>query len=112
MSDYLFLYRGGDSSGSPEDMQKVMQKWISWMQDLAAKGVLKNRGEPLEATGKVVREKTIVTDGPFAESKDIVGGFSIVTADNLDQAAALAAGCPIFDVGGLVEVRPVFEMSL
>lgn len=110
MSDYLFLYRGGDSTGSVEDMQQVMQKWVSWLQDLKSKGVLKNSGEPLEPTGKVVRERTIVMDGPFAESKDIVGGFSIVTADNLDQAAELAAGCPIFDVGGLVEVRPVMEM--
>jgi hypothetical protein len=112
MSDYLYLYRGGNRTGSPEDMQQVMQRWIAWIQDLQAKGFLKNAGEPLEDGGKVVRNRTTVTDGPYVESKDIVGGFSIITAESLDQAAELSSGCPIFDVGGIVEVRPVLEFNL
>jgi len=112
MSDYLFLYRGGDRSGSAEQRQQVMQRWIAWMQDLGAKGHLKEAGEPLEDAGKVVTNRTIVTDGPFAEMKDLVCGFTIVTANSLEQAAEIASGCPIFDAGGFVEVRPVLTMNM
>src|SRR5471030_1969420 len=110
MSDYLFLYRGCDYSGSAEDMQQVMQRWMTWIQELKANGFLKSAGEPLEPAGKIVRDRTVVTDGPYAETKDIVGGFSIVTASSLEQAAELAEGCPVFAVGGIVEVRPIMEM--
>ena len=112
MSDYLYLYRGGDDSGSAEDMQQVMQRWVNWLQDLKAKGVLKNFGEPLQPGGKVVRNRTTITDGPYAEAKDLIGGYSIVTADSLEQAAELAEGCPVFINGGFVEVRPIMSMNM
>src|SRR4051812_36480535 len=107
MSEFLFLYRGGERpTGTPEQMQQVMQKWISWMNDLQAKGVLKDRGVPLEPSGKIVRGKDKqVVDGPFAEAKDVVGGYSIVTAKDLAHAVELSMGCPILQVGGDVEVR-------
>lgn len=111
MSEYLFLYRGGSRSESPADGEKIMQAWMTWMQDLATKGFLKDRGQPLEDEGKVVRGKNgAVTDGPYPESKDVVGGYTLVEARDIAQAAELAAGCPIFDRGGLVEVRPVMKM--
>jgi hypothetical protein len=112
MSQFLYLYRGGDSSGTPEMMEKTMQKWMAWMQDLGAKGKLKDQGNPLEAGGKVVRKKTAITDGPFAEAKDIIGGYTLVEAKDINEAAALAAGCPIFENGGFVEVRPIMTMSM
>jgi hypothetical protein len=112
MSQFLYLYRGGDSSGTPEMMQQSMQKWMAWMQDLGAKGKLKDQGNPLEAGGKVVKKKTAITDGPFAEAKDIIGGYTLVEAKDIDEAASLAAGCPIFDNGGFVEVRPIMAMSM
>jgi len=61
--------------------------------------------------GKVVkgRHKTI-TDGPYAETKDIVAGFTLVEARDLDQAVELSKGCPIFETDGAVEVRPVAKM--
>jgi hypothetical protein len=111
MSEYLFLYRGGSRPESPAEGEKVMQKWISWMQDLEINGHLKDRGQPLEDEGKVVRGKQrSITDGPYAESKDIVGGYTLIEAKDLAQAAELAGGCPIFDREGLVEVRPVMKM--
>ena len=111
MSEYVFLYRGGSRPTSPQDAQVVMQKRMTWMQDLATRGHLKDRGQPLEPGGKVVRgkEKTI-TDGPFAETKDLVGGYTLITAQDLAEAAELSKGCPIFDGGGSVEVRPVMKM--
>jgi hypothetical protein len=112
VSEFLYLYRGGDR-GSPEQMQKQMQKWMTWLKELGEKGQLKDPGQPLEAQGKVVRGKgKNVTDGPFAEAKDVVGGYSIVEARDLGQAVEISAGCPIFDVGGLVEVRPVMKITM
>lgn len=111
MSEYVFLYRGGSRPDSPAEGEQVMQKWIGWMQDLETRGHLKDRGQPLEADGKVVRGKQrSITDGPYAESKDIVGGYTLVEAKDLAQAAELAGGCPIFERDGLVEVRPVMKM--
>jgi hypothetical protein len=111
MSEFVFLYRGGNSpTGSPEAMQQVMQKWMKWMGELEAKGALKNRGLPLERSGKIVKADKSVVDGPFAEAKDVVGGFTLIEAKDLAHAAQLAQGCPIFDVGGDVEVRPAMKM--
>lgn len=112
MSEFLFLYRGGERpAGTPEQMQQVMQKWISWMNELQAKGALKDRGVPLEPSGKIVRgTNKQVVDGPFAEAKDVVGGFSIVTAKDLAHAVELSMGCPILQIGGDVEVRPCLKM--
>ena len=111
MSEFVYLYRGGDRSNSPQQAEQVMQKWVAWMNELGEKGHLKDRGQPLELTGKVVRGKQgVITDGPYAESKDIVGGYTLVAAKDLAQAAELSKGCPIFESGGIVEVRPVMEM--
>jgi hypothetical protein len=112
MSQFLYLYRGGERPTSPEDAQQVMQKWTTWLKELQDKGNLKDPGQPLEQTGKVVKgsKQRTVTDGPFAEAKDIVGGFSLVEAKDLAHAVELSAGCPILSRGGAVEVRPVMKM--
>jgi hypothetical protein len=111
MSEFVFLYRGGERADSPEQSEREMQKWVAWMKELGEKGHLKERGQPLDRTGKVVRGKQkVVTDGPYAESKDLVGGYTLVEAKDLSHAAELSKGCPIFESGGLVEVRPVMEM--
>jgi hypothetical protein len=111
MSQFLYLYRGGGRPESPAEGEQVMKKWTTWLGDLASKGHIKDRGQPLEDEGKVVRSKgSQITDGPYPESKDIVGGYTLVEAKDLAHAAQLAGGCPIFDRGGLVEVRPIMEM--
>jgi len=113
MSEFLYVYRGGHrTQSSPEQMQQIMQKWMVWMQGLAEKGHLKDRGNPLEPSGKLVsgNGKTI-TDGPYAE-KDLVGGYSLIEARDLAHAAELSKGCPIHDAGGLVEVRPIMNMKM
>jgi hypothetical protein len=113
MSEFVFLYRGGSRDGSPAEMQQVMQKWMNWFKELGEKGYVKDRGQPLDRTGKLVTgtQKT-VTDGPFAEAKDVVGGYTLIEARDLDQAVELSKGCPIFERGGAVEVRPVMKMSM
>jgi hypothetical protein len=113
MSEFLFLYRGGETDRSPERMQQTMQKWMSWLKELREKGHIKDQGQPLERTGKLVkgRQKS-VTDGPFAEAKDIVGGYTLIAARDLAQAVELSKGCPILEADGTVEVRPVMKISM
>ena len=113
MSEFLYLYRGGVRGTSPEQMQQTMQKWMAWLKQLSEKGHVKNMGQPLDNAGKVVRgSKKTVTDGPFAEAKDIVGGYSLIEARDIDQAVELSKGCPIFDGEGAVEVRPILQMNM
>jgi hypothetical protein len=112
MGDFLYLYRGGRRGQTPEESDKIMQKWLGWMKGLTDSGNLKDPGQPLEAEGKVVGDSGSITDGPFAEAKDLVGGFTLIQADTLGRAAELARGCPILEVGGSVEVRPVMKMDM
>lgn len=111
MSEFLYLYRGAQRPASPQEAQQTMQKWMTWLQELGARGHVKDNGQPLEPVGKLVtgKQKT-VTDGPFPESKDLVGGFTIVEARDLAEAAELSKGCPIFEADGFVEVRPLMKM--
>lgn len=110
MSEFVYLYRGGQRTDSPAESERRMQRWVAWMQELAEKGHIKDRGQPLEFEGKVVRSKGSITDGPYPESKDLVGGYTLIEAKDLAQAAELAGGCPILESDGLVEVRPVMQM--
>jgi hypothetical protein len=110
MADFVFLYRGGEMGQSPSEMQARMQKWTAWMAELQAAGHLKDRGHPLERAGKTVGKDKSVTDGPYPE-KDIIGGFTLISAENLDQAAQLSKGCPTFEFGGIVEVRALIKLD-
>jgi hypothetical protein len=117
MSQFLYIYRVNPQSrqeamGTPERAQQSMQRWMKWMAELDAKGHLKDRGQPLENTGKVVRGQNAVVDGPYTEAKDLIGGYTIVEAKDIDQAAELSQGCPILAGGGSVEVRPVMKMDM
>ena len=113
MSEFTFLFRGRDPSASPEQMQKSMQKWVAWFKDLNADGCIKYPGHPLEATGKVVSGKAkSVHDGPYAEAKDVVGGYMLIEARDLAHAVEISKGCPILEAGGSVEVRPIQIMNM
>lgn len=115
MSEFVLLFRSGEADyreamGTPERAQKSMQAWVEWIRELEAKGQLKDPGQPLERTGKVVRgDSKVVTDGPYTEAKDLVLGFIVVEAQDLVQATELAARCPIVHGGGSVEIRPVMK---
>jgi hypothetical protein len=116
MSEFILLYRNPvearqQQTASPNQAQEEMKKWQAWFKDMTEKGQLKTLGQPLEAAGKVVEgKKKTITDGPFSETKDVIGGYSIIEAKDLDGAAQIASGCPILDSGGKVEVRPVRQM--
>lgn len=109
---YMLLFRGNDwAKGlSPEQMQKVAGQWMAWFERLTAQGKV-IAGSPLENEGKVVSGKNgrIISDGPFAESKEAVGGYFLLQVNNVDEAIAIAQECPGLAYGAKVEVRPVAE---
>jgi hypothetical protein len=91
-------------------MQAIMKQWMDWIGGIAAQNKLTSAGNPLGSAGKVVRANNVITDGPYTEIKELIGGYSIVKADSLEEAAELAKGCPILAVGGNVEVRDIVPM--
>lgn len=99
-----------EAMGTPERAQRSLQDWLAWIHELEGKQLLKHPGMPLERTGKTVRGKDLtVTDGPFMELKDIVLGFIVVSARDLEHAVEIARGCPLARGGGGVEIRPVMS---
>ncbi len=116
MSEFVLLYRDSlearqQRMGSPDRAQEEMKKWQAWFKDMTDKGQLKALGQPLDLVGKVIGGKArTITDGPFAETKDVIGGYSVILAKDLEEAAQIGSGCPILDSGGRVEVRPVRPM--
>ena len=114
MTSYLFVYRRGDAADTmtPEEMQRHMQKWQTWIGDGLRKGWMLDGGDGLTREGRVVNAKKVVTDGPFVESKEIVGGYSIVQAETIDAAAEFARSCPALLTGGSVEVRGLAGFSM
>ena len=109
MKEYLLIYRIDYSfipGGTAEEAQALTNRWMDWMKSIDEKGRLSNRGNRLADTGRVLRASS-VTDGPYAEIKESIGGYSIVKADNYDEAIELAKGCPVLGRGGNVEVREI-----
>ena len=113
MKDFLFVYRNdfkNQPTGTPEEMQAVTKKWMDWVGGIAAQNKLSSVGNRLHSEGRVVRPNNVVTDGPYTEIKELIGGYSIVKVETLEEAVELAKGCPIFEFGGNVEVRAVNAM--
>lgn len=108
MAKFLFVYRrdrNAHDNITPEGMQLRMQKWQEWISEGVQQGWLLDPGDGLTQEGRVVKAPRVVTDGPYIESKEIVGGFSMVQAETIDDAVELATGCPVLLFGASVEVR-------
>ncbi len=104
----LFRHPAEVSDSTPEEMEKILGKWMDWMRNMAAKGQMLGANR-LQETGNVLRQPRgeKVTDGPYVEAKEVVGGYVLITADNLAQATEIARGCPGLENETIVEVRPV-----
>jgi hypothetical protein len=109
-SEYLLLFRGTEwrQSCSPAELQKSMAGFIGWFEKLNAEGILK-AGQPLMDESRVISGQggRTVADGPYAESKEAVGGYFLIRAESFDAAVAIARQCPLLDLGSAVEVRPI-----
>lgn len=117
MKEFLLVFRRADSGEatqtppSPEQIQAMMKPWQDWLGSLAAQNKLVTAGNRLESDGKVVGPNAVITNGPYVEIKESIGGYTIIKADSLEEAAELSKGCPILAVGGSVEVRAIVPMD-
>ena len=97
MKDFILVFRQGSfdqSAASTEEIDEINKKWHNWIGEIEAQGKLKNHGAHLDTTGKVLKPGGVITDGPFVEIRERLGGFIVVTEVNLDEASTLAHGCP------------------
>ncbi len=108
MKEFMMLFRNEASAvrPAPEEMQAQIDLWQDWIGGIAAQGKFVGTNA-LGLEGKVVGPNNVITDGPFIEMKEMVGGYIIVKADDIDDAVRLSEGCPTLSIGGKVEVRDV-----
>jgi hypothetical protein len=119
MSDFLLIYQGGDPKWmeryTPDQMQAAMAAWSEWFKQLEKSGHLRNPGAALARGGAVLTRngKGIQTDTALPEVKELIGGYSVIAADSLEQAAELAKGSPFLQNNpeGSVLVRPILEQG-
>ena len=111
-TEYMLIFRGSDwAKGlSPEEMQQVASQWMAWFKGLMEQGKV-IAGNPLEKEGKIVSGKNgrVVADGPFAESKEAIGGYFLLHVKTIEEAVAIAKDCPGLAYGIKVEVRQVLD---
>jgi hypothetical protein len=115
MNEFLLIFRrdlsDSDTQPSPEHLQNMMKDWQHWMGGIAARNQLVSSGNRLAPEGKVVKPGAVVTNGPYVEIKEAIGGYILIRADSMEQAAEISKGCPILTVGGNVEVRAIIPMT-
>lgn len=109
MPKFLFIYRDAcdpnQKAPSPQEMQAILEQWGAWIGKFSQSGQIVDPGDGLKPSGCVLRPKGMVSDGPFAEAKEIVGGFSVVSVDSYDAALKIAKECPAVLAGGSIEIR-------
>jgi hypothetical protein len=113
MKDFLLIFRSEyyqNPISTPEEMEANMKRWMDWLSSLAQQGHLTDQGNRLDRDGRVLKPENVVTNGPYSEIKEAIGGYSIIKAASYDEAVELSKGCPIFMVGGNVEVRGILAM--
>jgi hypothetical protein len=107
MPKYLLIYRDSaepqQPQPSPEEMQGFLQMWDGWFKQF--EGKIADGGDGLLPTGRVLKPGGVVADGPYVEAKEMIGGFSVVSANSYDEAVEIAKHCPIAVIGGAIEIR-------
>ena len=114
MKEFLLLFRNAPTGApalSPEELKNISKPWQDWIGGIAAQNKLASQGNRLGFEGATVRPANFVTDGPYAEIKEIVLGYTIVKTESLEEAIELAKGCPVLNMGGNVEVRAIVLMG-
>jgi hypothetical protein len=109
MNEFMMIFRHVPNPSyqpSPQELETEIKKWQDWIGGIAAQGKFVSTNQ-LAYEGKTVTPDGVVTDGPYAEVKEVVGGYVFVKANSLDEAIAMTEGCPMFDHGGTVEVRKI-----
>lgn len=110
MKDFLLIYRMDYTEAQKrtmEEVQAMTKRWMDWMGSIAAQNKLIDRGNRLDMSGRVVKPNGMVTNGPYSDIKESIGGYSLVRAEDYNAAVELSKGCPVLTVGGNVEVREI-----
>ncbi len=111
MKEFALLFRApgvNNNNVSSGEMKAIEKKWMDWAGGIAAQGKLVSNGQRLSQEGKVLKPGGVITDGPFVEIRERLGGFMIIRANDIDEATTLAHGCPALEYGGNVEIRPLY----
>ena len=113
MEKFMLIFQGGMSQHhSAEEMQAQMGKWMAWIDKLNKAGKY-IAGEPLLPGGKLITgKKKTVTDGPYTEGKELVGGFFLINASDMDEAIKLCDDYPDYEHGGSIQVRQVMKVEV
>jgi hypothetical protein len=110
MKEFMLLFRRPEVNNvSPVEMEALAKQWQQWFGKLAAQGNIAQGPVQLNKEGKVLKPGGVVTDGPFVEVREMLGGFVVLKAADLDEAVTLAHGCPVLNIGGSVEIRTAVE---
>jgi len=112
MSQFILFVRGGSDLSvnlSPEEIQEAIQRYSAWAQKLRAEGKLVSAEKLKDNEGRLLSTKNgqLLVDGPFAETKETIGGFFIFNARNLEEAIEITKECPSLSEGGMVELREI-----
>jgi hypothetical protein len=115
MEKFMLLFRGSEvyqPHQSPEALRALKEKMIQWVIDISNRG-LHVASEPFQGTGKLVSgRKKIVTDTPFGETREIIGGCTLVQAKDIHEAVEIAKGCPILETNANIEVGPIQKAEM
>jgi hypothetical protein len=114
MKDFLLIFRADYSrlaTLSDEERPAMTKRYMDWVSGIAANDSLVDRGNRLAPTGKVVSGTgDIVTNGPYTEIKEFIGGYSIIRAGSYEDAVALTKNLPVFELDGKIEIREISPM--
>ena len=106
-AEYLVISRGQwDKTLSGDEIQNAIDRFYTWRDRLVDEGKMK-RGQRLTYKGKTIVRQNVITDGPFGESKEVIGGYWFILAASLDEAVQIAEGNPCLDCGLFLEIRPI-----
>ncbi|MEP3208444.1 MAG: YciI family protein [Maribacter sp.] len=110
MKDFMMIFIGADYQElglSPEQMQNRMGKWFGWNEKMRAQGIVKGGDALVPVVKRVSGPSRTISDGPFVDSKELIGGYYIVQAENAEAVVKIAEDYPDYDLGGTVEIREV-----
>lgn len=109
MNGFLFIFRRDyktkERQSSQDELKKNLQHWEAWLDLLAEKNLLAQKHQGWDGEGRVMKQGESIANGPYAEIKESIGGMIVVKAENYDKAEEIAKGCPVFELGGTVEIR-------
>jgi hypothetical protein len=110
MKEFLLVFRTDYNSTparTPEEARAATLQWMDWIKTIATENKLVDRGNRLNDSGRVLKSKDVVTNGPYTEIKESIGGYTLIKAESYDDAIKLSKDCPILSSGGTVEIREI-----